>query len=234
MLPNNSRGGIEARSSFQDNVTGIILWSRPSLRFASCSRLQLVPLELLCAIRPSFPSESFYNMDSFAGRSEHSFVAMAEQGSQQHRRRRSTQIPISPQYARFPTHTKTASRVSMALSTPMKVSLSDDEISGLYIPQWRTTGPRTTHYIRRHICALSGWLLAFSLLFTLFYSVPTLPQSTFGKLQSLRRSQFAAAPAPVNQGTTIVSAFFALQDGKKHRLDGRHERFYDRTVCSFV
>lgn len=233
VLPNNSRGGIEARSSFQDNVIGIILLSRPCLGFSSCSHLQLAPRQVLCTSLPSLPSESSYNMDSFAARSEHSFVAMAEQGSQQHRRRRSTQIPISPQYAQFPPHTKSASRFSMALSTPMKVSLSDDEVSGLYIPQWRTTGPRT-HYIRRHICALTGWLVAFSLLFTLFYSVPTLPQSTLSKLQSLRRSQLAAAPAPVIQGTTIVSAFFAVQDGKKHRLDGRLERFYHRTLCSFV
>lgn len=157
-------------------------------------------------------------MASNVGRSEH-FVAMAEAPSQ-HRRRRSTQIPLSPLYnTRFPAPSSNKSSprdASFPASTSMKLSLSDEEHTSYYTPQWRTT-VAPVHFIRRHACAVLGWLLSLSLLFTLLYSVPTLPQHALSRIQSLRRTQ---PVPPAIQGTTIVSAFYALDNGKKHRIEG--------------
>lgn len=140
----------------------------------------------------------------------------------EHMRRRSAQVTMAD--FNTPANTPPATIVSNYTfgSTHMKASLSDDEHIGYPVPRWQSSSRPS--FVTRHLCAILGWLIALSLLFTLLYTVPTLPQQTITKLRSYTGVASSIDPAlAVNatQGVTIVSAFFLIESGKKHRVDGQ-------------
>jgi len=144
-------------------------------------------------------------------------------GDSGHRRRNSSQpnnnlLPDSAQGS--PEQTPLVKRASPYLFS--KQSLSDEDLplgqhSSL---RWRTTKSRSWYSRAWNVCGLFGWIIALVLLVLILWTAPPVKfQDAVTQFQRLRGIQ--PAEAVQLQGVTLVSAFFLINNGKKHAVQGQ-------------